>query len=149
MRTVLPYFWFLGIPMGFLLSWMVWTALKEPVREGLIERGPAIRFTIIFALIFTIPPLLLGVLQLLGGYDLPNYPYAFAPNEPYAFAGWLVIVGFGVLALAWIWLGNAVAVLSTFGFPWSFLLLRLILSVLVIASVAIWTFMPPKILGWR
>lgn len=154
MRFMLSCFWFLALPVGLILTWQVWIALKGLVHERLFDRAAAVRFTLIVACLFTIPPLVLGVLQQLGEYDLPNYPYAFAVNEPYAFAGWLVMVGFYLVVIAWVWLGKPATVLALFArrigkLPENVLLIKVIVTALAIVGVAIATFMPPKILGWR
>lgn len=66
----------------------------------------------IFACLLTIPYLLLGVFQLVGGYDRPDYASPFVTNEPYAIAGWLVQVSVGVIIIGWFWIGDAVAVIA-------------------------------------
>jgi len=150
MEPLAAYFWFLGVPVGLWLTWKVWTTLKEAKDEGVLDEPSTLRFTRVFGCLFTIPYVFLGAFQLLGGYDRPEYPSAFALNQPYAFAGWVVIVGWSLLAITWFWLGDPAVVLSRLGprlnwLPSNTFLIRMIVTALGAVNIAVWTFWPPKI----
>lgn len=149
MEFVLSYFWFFGPLIGLALTWRIWISLKPHVLAREIEMTLAVRFTQIFACLFTIPYLLLGLFQLLGGYDTLDYPYRFATNEPYAIAGWLVQVSFGVFAIIWVWLGNAATVIAVLirrveWFPKNAVVIKLTATALAIIEIAGVTFPMPK-----
>jgi hypothetical protein len=123
--------------------------LEDITHEGSLDGASAKRFLVTFACWFTLTPLLLGVFQLLGGYDRPEYPSAFALNEPYAFGGWVVMVSSYLFAMGWVWVGKTALIISLLGrkidgFPRATLAIKLIVMLLGILSILMLTFFMPK-----
>jgi arginine exporter protein ArgO len=146
MLQIFKYFYFLGPPVALLVTWAIWKEFREVIHDDSEEPALVRRFLIIIALSLMIPPLILGTLQLLGGYDDPNFASAFS-QEPFAFSAWVVSILFYLFMLVWIWFGNVAETVVLLRrkyerIPANLLLIRLVLSLFMVLGIVGVTAMP-------
>ncbi len=118
--------------------------MRPIIRDRLVDRVSAVHFFRIAAGLYTVTPLLLGTIQLMGGYQNPGYWSAFG-NEPFAFAGWLVVIGLSLFVITWFWLGKAADVVSAFRYkkPWipaNSFVIKIVVTSLAVLNIFLATF---------
>lgn len=90
------YFWFLGIVMGPIWAMMVHLEFREVVEKH-PELQPARRFlTISAGLLMSVPYVLFGVIQMVGGIQNPGYVMTNDIENPW------VVLALAVLVLTFI-----------------------------------------------
>ena len=100
---LLKYFWFLVILIGAANAWFIQRRARP-----LIEQSPALQIdankvSVTLILLIGIPSAMLGIIQLVAGYDSPLYIFDDDLSNPYLLAAWLVMAGLRVFILYWLW----------------------------------------------
>lgn len=91
------------ILFGVANAWFI----KKRARP-LIEKSPALqsdvdRVSITLILLMGIPAALLGIIQLMAGYESPLYIFDDNLKNPYLLSAWIVMAGLRVFILYWLW----------------------------------------------
>lgn len=81
--------------------------------KPLIEKNPNLQFdankvSVTLVLMVGIPSALLGIIQLLAGYQSPLYIFSDDLSNGYLLAAWLVLAGLRLFILGWLWLTTGV-----------------------------------------
>ena len=136
-----PYVWVIGAALGVVLTLVVRSRFAPLLRNEPRHQEAVRRFVSIFGVLFTVPAVLLGIIQVLGGYDDPIYA---APNlgAPYAFAGWLVCVLNYVGFLWWFWRGGGSQTVALLGkesnwLPTNPTMITLFVTIVCVAMIAL------------
>lgn len=103
MPLLLKYFWFLIILVGAANAWFIQRRARP-----LIEQSPALQIdankvSITLILLIGIPSAMLGIIQLVAGYESPFYIFDDDLGNPYLLAAWIVMAGLRVFILYWLW----------------------------------------------
>ncbi len=100
---LLKYFWFLIILVGAANAWFI-----QKRARPLIEQSPALQIdankvSITLILLIGIPSAMLGIIQLVAGYESPFYIFDDDLSNPYLLSAWIVMAGLRVFILYWLW----------------------------------------------
>ena len=100
---LLKYFWFLIILVGAANAWFIQRRARP-----LIEQSPALqvdanKVSITLVLLIGIPSAMLGIIQLIAGYESPLFIFDDDLSNPYLLAAWIVMAGLRVFILYWLW----------------------------------------------
>jgi hypothetical protein len=100
---LLKYFWFLIILVGAANAWFIQRRARP-----LIEQSPALQIdankvSITLILLIGTPSALLGIIQLVAGYESPFYIFDDDLSNPYLLTAWIVMAGLRVFILYWLW----------------------------------------------
>jgi len=103
MPLLLKYFWFLIILVGAANAWFIQRRARP-----LIEQSPALQIdankvSITLVLMIGIPSAMLGIIQLMAGYESPFFIFDDDLGNPYLLAAWIVMAGLRVFILYWLW----------------------------------------------
>ena len=103
MPLLLKYFWFLIILVGAANAWFIQRRARP-----LIEQSPALQIdankvSITLVLMIGIPSAMLGIIQLMAGYESPFFIFDDDLGNPYLLAAWSVMAGLRVFILYWLW----------------------------------------------
>jgi len=103
---LLKYFWFGIIFVGILNAWVVQRRARPLIVDNPLLQFDANRVSITLILMIGIPSALLGVIQLMAGYESPFYIFADDLSDPYLLSAWLVMAGMRLFILYWLWFTN-------------------------------------------
>ena len=103
---LLKYFWFGIIFVGILNAWAVQRRARPLIVDNPLLQLDANRVSITLILMIGIPSALLGVIQLMAGYESPFYIFADDLSDPYLLSAWLVMAGMRLFILYWLWFTN-------------------------------------------
>jgi hypothetical protein len=101
--AVLKYFWFGIILVGAANAWVI-----QKRARPLIEKFPALqadanKVSITLILLIGIPSAMLGIIQLMAGYESPFYIFDDDLTNPYLLAAWITMAALRIFILYWIW----------------------------------------------
>ena len=118
MSSLLNYSWFIVIPFGLInVVFVYWRALSHLNRNELLKRRAFIA-AVSVAVALSVTSLLVGTIQLMGGFENPFYVYSVDISNPYILAGKLVLLLFWVIVLVWSWLTDGlISYAKLFFFP--------------------------------
>lgn len=93
----------------------------------------------LFITIFSLPFLLLGLIQLLGGFSNSFYIFKLDFKNLYITAAWIVLIVTWLSLLYWIWIGNGVKVLIKYrkafnNFPDNPILVKAMTTFIIVSS---------------
>ncbi len=103
---LLKYLWFGIIFVGILNAWAVQRRARPLIVDNPLLQLDANRVSITLILMIGIPSALLGVIQLMAGYESPFYIFADDLSDPYLLSAWLVMAGMRLFILYWLWFTN-------------------------------------------
>jgi len=103
---LLKYFWFGIILFGILNAWAVQRRARPLIVDNPLLQFDANRVSITLILMIGIPSALLGMIQLMAGYESPFYIFADDLSNPYLLSAWLVMAGMRIFILYWLWFTN-------------------------------------------
>ena len=103
MSALLDYLWFIVIPFGLInVAFVYWRALSHLNRNALLKQRAFIA-AVTVAVALSVTSLLVGSIQLMGGFENPFYIYSADISNPYVLSGKLVILVFWITVLVWSW----------------------------------------------
>ncbi len=106
MPVILKYFWFGIILIAAVNAWFVQKRARPLIAENPLLQFDANRVSITLILAIGIPSALLGIIQLVAGFDSPFYIFSDDLSDPYLLSAWLVMAGLRVYILYWLWFTN-------------------------------------------
>lgn len=106
MPVLLKYFWFGVILLAAGNAWFVQKRARPLIAENPLLQFDANKVSITLTLAIGIPSALLGIIQLMAGFDSPFYIFSDDLNDPYLLSSWLVMAGLRVFILYWLWFTN-------------------------------------------
>lgn len=101
--TLLKYFWFGIILFAIANAWVVQKRARPLIADNPLLQIDANRVSITLILMISIPSALLGVIQLMAGYESPFYIFSDDLSNSYLLSAWLVMAGLRVFILYWLW----------------------------------------------
>ena len=99
----LKYFWFSIIALAAANAWFVQKRARPLIAENPLLQLDANKVSITLILMIGIPSSLLGVIQLMAGYESPLYIFSDDLTNRYLLSAWLVMAGLRVFILYWLW----------------------------------------------
>lgn len=106
MSVLLKYFWFGMILLAVVNVWFVQKRARPLIAQNPLLRFDADRVSITLLLVMGIPCALLGIIQLLAGFDSPLYIFSDDLSDPFLVSAWGVMAGLRVYILYWLWFTN-------------------------------------------
>ena len=106
MPVLLKYFWFGLILLAAINAWFVQKRARPLIAQDPLLQFDANRVSITLILAIGIPSALLGIIQLLAGFDSPFYIFSDDLSDPYLVSAWLVMAGLRAYILYWLWFTN-------------------------------------------
>ena len=118
MSVILDHLWFSIIPFGLInVAFVYWRALPHLNRNALLKRRAFIA-AITVAVTLSATSLLVGSIQIMGGFANPFYIYSVDIANPYVLAGKLVLFLFWITVLVWSWFTDGlISYAKLFFFP--------------------------------
>lgn len=100
---LLKHFWFGVVFLGILNAWVVQRRARPLIADNPLLQLDANKVSITLILMIGIPSTLLGIIQVLAGYESPFYIFADDLSDPYLLSAWLVMAGMRLFILYWLW----------------------------------------------
>lgn len=111
---MIKYFWFMGIPLGLVNAAMIYRRLCAGVSPDSPEKEDIAKLARGFFFWFSVPALVMGILQLIGGHHHPLFVFSRDFQRPTILASWIVLVALWVLMLWWVWLGQGAKTIAKY-----------------------------------
>lgn len=99
----MKYIWFIGALFWGINTLQIWFRMSQVLKEHPEWEGEARAFVKGYFLFFAIPSLLLGLLQLAGGYDSPFYVFTRDLNV-YVVLSWCTVFSIWVMIFHYVFL---------------------------------------------
>lgn len=99
----LKYFWFSIILVAVANAWFVQKRARPLIAKNPLLQLEANRVSITLILMISIPSAMLGIIQLMAGYESPFYIFSDDLSNRYLLSAWIVMAGLRVFILYWLW----------------------------------------------
>ena len=99
----LKYFWFSIILVAVANAWFVQKRARPLITKNPLLQLEANRVSITLILMISIPSAMLGIIQLMAGYESPFYIFSDDLSNRYLLSAWIVMAGLRVFILYWLW----------------------------------------------
>lgn len=106
LAVLLKYFWFGMILLAVANAWFVQKRARPLIVEDPLLQLDANRVSMTLILMISIPSTMLGIIQLIAGYESPFYIFSDDLSNMYLLTAWLVMAGLRVFILYWLWFTN-------------------------------------------
>lgn len=100
---IMKYMWFIGVLFWGVNTLQAWLRMSRVLKEHPEWEGEAKAFLKGYFMFFAIPALLLGLLQLAGGYDNPFYVFARSLNI-FVVLSWCIVFSTWVIIFHYVFL---------------------------------------------
>ena len=115
MNIVVQYFWFICAIVWALNIFIGKRRLRPMIKSGQMTVDDVNDFQRRAITAIAIPSVLLGTIQLIGGYRDPMFIYSTPLDNPYTLISWLISLAANCLFLYWLWFKQGAESLSRFG----------------------------------
>ena len=103
LAVFLKYFWFSIILVAVTNAWFVQKRARPLIAKNPLLQLEANRVSITLILMISIPSAMLGIIQLMAGYESPFYIFSDDLSNRYLLSAWIVMAGLRVFILYWLW----------------------------------------------
>ena len=103
LAVFLKYFWFSIILVAVTNAWFVQKRARPLIAKNPLLQLDANRVSITLILMISIPSAMLGIIQLMAGYESPFYIFSDDLSNRYLLSAWIVMAGLRVFILYWLW----------------------------------------------
>ena len=103
LAVFLKYFWFSIILVAVTNAWFVQKRARPLIAKNPLLQLDANRVSITLILMISIPSAMLGIIQLMAGYESPFYIFSDDLSNHYLLSAWMVMAGLRVFILYWLW----------------------------------------------
>ena len=103
LAVFLKYFWFSIILVAVTNAWFVQKRARPLIAKNPLLQLEANRVSITLILMISIPSAMLGIIQLMAGYESPFYIFSDDLSNRYLLSAWVVMAGLRVFILYWLW----------------------------------------------
>lgn len=103
LAVFLKYFWFSIILVAVINAWFVQKRARPLIAKNPLLQLDANRVSITLILMISIPSAMLGIIQLMAGYESPFYIFSDDLSNRYLLSAWIVMAGLRVFILYWLW----------------------------------------------
>ena len=84
-------------------AWFIQMRARPLIMNKPTLQTDANKVSITLVLLIGIPSALLGIIQLIAGYESPFYIFDDDLSNPYLLAAWIVMVGMRIFIFYWLW----------------------------------------------
>lgn len=103
LAVFLKYFWFSIILVAVTNAWFVQKRARPLIAKNPLLQLDANRVSNTLILMISIPSAMLGIIQLMAGYESPFYIFSDDLSNRYLLSAWIVMAGLRVFILYWLW----------------------------------------------
>ena len=103
LAVFLKYFWFSIILVAVANAWFVQKRARPLIAKNPLLQLDANRVSMTLILMISIPSAMLGIIQLIAGYESPWYIFSDDLSNKYLLSAWIVMAGLRVFILYWLW----------------------------------------------
>ena len=103
LAVFLKYFWFSIILVAVANAWFVQKRARPLIAKNPLLQLDANRVSMTLILMISIPSAMLGIIQLIAGYESPWYIFSDNLSNKYLLGAWIVMAGLRVFILYWLW----------------------------------------------
>ena len=103
LAVFLKYFWFSIILVAVANAWFVQKRTRPLIAKNPLLQLDANRVSMTLILMISIPSAILGIIQLIAGYESPWYIFSDDLSNKYLLSAWIVMAGLRVFILYWLW----------------------------------------------
>lgn len=100
---LLKFFWFGIMLIGPANAWVIQKRARPLIEESPALQADANKVSMTLILMIGIPSAMLGIIQLLAGYESPFYIFDDDLTNPYLLAAWIILVALRIFILYWLW----------------------------------------------
>ena len=100
---LLKFFWFGIMLIGPINAWFIQKRARPLIEELPALQADANKVSMTLILMIGIPSAMLGIIQLLAGYESPFYIFDDDLTNPYLLAAWIILVALRIFILYWLW----------------------------------------------
>ncbi|MBL4796314.1 MAG: hypothetical protein JKY50_02750 [Oleispira sp.] len=100
---LLKFFWFGIMLIGPANAWFIQKRARPLIEESPALQADANKVSMTLILMIGIPSAMLGIIQLLAGYESPFYIFDDDLTNPYLLAAWIILVALRIFILYWLW----------------------------------------------
>jgi hypothetical protein len=100
---LLKFFWFWVMLIGPANAWFIQKRARPLIEESPALQADANKVSITLILLIGIPSAMLGIIQLMAGYESPFFIFDDDLNNPYLLAAWVIMGSLRIFILYWLW----------------------------------------------
>jgi hypothetical protein len=100
---LLKFFWFGVMLIGPANAWFIQKRARPLIEESPVLQADANKVSITLILFIGIPSAMLGIIQLMAGYESPLFIFDDDLNNPYLLAAWVIMGSLRIFILYWLW----------------------------------------------
>ena len=100
---LLKFFWFGIILLGAANAWFIQKRARPLIAKTPALQADANKVSITLILLIGIPSAILGMIQLIAGYESPFYIFDDDLTNGYLLAAWITMAALRIFVLYWLW----------------------------------------------
>lgn len=100
---LLKFFWFGIMLIGPANAWFIQKRARPLIEATPALQADANKVSMTLILMIGIPSAMLGIIQLMAGYESPLFIFDDDLTNPYLLAAWIILVALRIFILYWLW----------------------------------------------